>query len=794
MNERIEQLLEELTLEEKVTLCAGKGVMETMAVERLGIPQLRMADGPHGVRDGKATSFPTGISMGASWNPDLIARFGAALARETIAKERNLILGPCVNIHRTPLGGRNFESFTEDPFLASRLAVAYVKSVQALGVGTSTKHFACNNQEWERHTISARVDERTLREIYLPAFEAAVLEAHTWTVMGAYNRLNGTYCCANTHLNDEILKGEWGFSGLVMSDWGATHGTVDFAHGGLDLEMPGPPAFFGDKLLAAVKQGEVSEEVLDDKVRRLLRVMMEMGLFEQEPSGGEIGTEKHRQLAREMAEEAIVLLKNEDALPLDAENVRKIAVIGPNADVARMGGGGSSTVTPEQSVSILEGIRTRFDKAEVVYALGCALPGDLPPVESRLLRTRNQQGETVNGLTAEIFDNCDLEGEPVATRVDSDLFFDWAGCGPLPDMEAGHYSIRWTGQLVPERDGDYEIGITAADAMVLYFNGERLINYTRESGVDFRTERISVRKGEPCELRVEYRSTVNWSFAKLGWMPAADLEHAVALAGDADAAIVVGGLSATFEGEGHDRHSMVLPGRQDDLIKAVAEANPRTVVVLVNGTPVEMDAWLSGVPAVVEAWYPGQEGGDAVAGILAGDVNPSGRLPVTFPKKLEDNPSHGNYPGGEGEVVFEEGLFVGYRHYDRHDIEPLFPFGHGLSYTVFTYDNLDLETSTEGVQVSVDVTNAGACEGSDVVQVYVADPESRLPRPPQELKGFQKVKLAAGERRTVTIQLNERAFQYYDPDAGEWVLESGEFDVLVGRSSRDIVLRGTVVR
>jgi beta-glucosidase len=491
-----------------------------------------------------------------------------------------------------------------------------------------------------------------------------------------------------------------------------------------------------------------------------------------------------------VAEESIVLLKNENRLlPFDPSGMRKLAVVGPNAAVARLGGGGSSTVTPFQCVTPLQALeeKCRQHDIEVLYALGCGMPSDLPPVDRQYLRTPD--GEA--GIKAEYFDNPEMQGEPVIVRTEENVYFDWGGGAPDPSLKNNCFAARWTGQLVPETDGKYEIGLIAYDDMLCYVNGELLIECRPDPLAVIKTVTLDAQAGVPMDLRIEYFARNGWPVAKFGWVPVQDMQQAVDLAAEADAVVMVGGLSASYEGEGVDRRELCLPGRQDELIQKLLEVNPATAVVLVSGTPVTMEGWKDRVPALVEAWYPGQEGGFAIADVLFGDVNPSGKLTVTFPRQLEDNPSHGHYPG-DREVRYTEGIYVGYRHYDKHQIEPLFPFGHGLSYTTFAYEDLQAEKAENGsVQVRCRIRNTGDCRGSEVVQLYVGDPESRLDRPPCELKAFRKMALDPGEDSVMEWELREEAFSYYDPEAGAWVLEPGAFHIMAGSSSRDI--RKTIV-
>ncbi|MDD5338038.1 MAG: glycoside hydrolase family 3 C-terminal domain-containing protein, partial [Dehalococcoidales bacterium] len=554
---------------------------------------------------------------------------------------------------RSPLGGRNFESYSEDPYLSQKMTVAIIKGIQSKKAGACVKHFALNNSEFERFTISSEVDERVRREIYFPSFEKAVKEAGTWTVMCSYNKIDGTHASENHWLLTEVLKEEWGFDGLVMSDWYATHSTAPVANAGLDLEMPGPARFFNEELTKAVKNGEVDEKVIDDKVRRLLDVMIKAGALDK-PITDAAKDKKfpaHGKLAREVAEEAIVLLKNDnDILPLDKNKVKSIAVIGPNAAMAVVQGGGSAQVTPYYAVAPLDALKNLCgDKVQITYEPGI--------------------GET-----------------------------------PSPEL----------------------------------------------------------------------------------------LEKAAKAAAGADVVLVFVGTNEKIETEGKDRENMNLPVGQDELIAKVAKANPKTIVIMNNGSPVTMP-WINDIPALVEAFFPGQEGGNAIVNVLFGLVNPSGKLPDTFPRRYEDNPAYKYYPGENGKVVYSEGLFVGYRYYDAKNVEPLFPFGFGLSYTTFEYSSLKVSPPQKGgVKVSVEVKNTGKAAGKEVVQVYVADVKASVPRPPKELKAFTKVALKPGEKKKVEFVLSEQAFAFYDVAIKDWVAEPGDFEILVGSSSRDIRVKGKV--
>jgi beta-glucosidase len=805
MTDRIEELITRMSIEEKVSMLAGSDQWHGTGVPRLGIPPIKMTDGPCGARgaqrEGGTTSacFPCGTALAATWNPELVERVGAALGEEVLTKRAQVLLAPTVNIHRSPLAGRNFECYSEDPHLTGRIAIGYIRGVQSRGVGACIKHFVCNDSEFERMTISSEVGERALREIYLAPFEAAIAEARPWSVMAAYNRLNGTYASEHPRLLTEILRGEWGFDGFVVSDWYGTRSTAESVEAGLDLEMPGPPRYRGEKLLDAVKAGAVAEARLDAAVRRLLEATVRAGAFEHPEEAVEesIDRPEHRQLAREAAGEAIVLLKNEsDLLPLDRGRIRRLAVIGPSADAANVLGGGSAGVTPHYTVTPLEGIRAACgDEAAVHYERGCTNHRILPRLDGKLVPA---------GFEAEYFDNPELVGDPVLTKRSRYIDFTWFG-----RIESGVDSeivaVRFSGKFSPPESGAYTLGLTSAGRSRLRADGIELVdNWTRQTPGDSYfgagsvevTAQLEMRAGEEREIQIDFcRTNPAIAGVKAGALlpvPEDLMERATAAAGEADAAVVVVGLDDQWETEGRDRVDMELPGRQAELIERVASVNRNTVVVVNAGSPVTMD-WVDRVPAVLDVWYPGQELGNALADVLFGDVNPSGKLPTTFPKRIEDNPAYLNYPGENGEVLYGEGIFVGYRYYDRKRIEPRFAFGHGLSYTRFEYGELRLGRERVGaddeLEVSVEVTNAGKRAGSEVVQLYLCDLECSLARPDQELRGFEKVVLEPGETKTARFTLDRRALSFYDPAQEGWVAEPGEFEVRVGSSSRDIRAR-----
>ena len=660
----IKSLLLQLTLEEKAALCTGLGPWQTVDVERLGIPRITMSDGPHGVRKVKniedfgiaeslpATCYPPAVALAATWNRELIQKVGEHLGDECISLDVDILLGPGVNIKRTPLCGRNFEYYSEDPFLAGELGTVFVKGVQSKGVGTSLKHYTANNQEYQRFTISAEIDERTLREIYLPAFEEIVKESQPWTVMCAYNKINGIFASEHYDLLTRILRSEWNFEGFVVSDWGAVHNRVDALMGGLDLQMPGPSDRDVQKVVEAVRNEILEEKVLDQAVERILRIIFRAK--ETKKGHIEFDKDKHHDFARKVATEGIILLKNENNL-LPIKNVSSIAIIGRMAKEPRFQGGGSSLINPTKI--------------------------DIPLDEIKKILGENVHYKYADGYTGDSAD-------------------------------------------------------------------KTLIN-------------------EACDV-----------------------------AKQADVVILFSGLPFEHESEGFDRKTIELPESHIELIKAVTNINPRTILVLSNGSAISMHQLINDVPAVIEAYLLGQAGGGAIANILFGKENPSGKLAETFPIRLEHNPAHLNYPGEAGKVRYGEGLYVGYRYYDKKEIEPIFPFGFGLSYTTFSYSNLTVSKESfkdiEGVAVNVDITNTGDVPGKEIVQLYVRQSNPKVDRPYKELKGFSKVELQPNETKTATFHLDSRSFAYYNVNHNSWVWESGEYDILIGASSKDIRLSTTV--
>ncbi|HZB44465.1 MAG TPA: glycoside hydrolase family 3 C-terminal domain-containing protein, partial [Pyrinomonadaceae bacterium] len=799
-----EALLKQLTLEEKVDLLGGTDGFFVRGVERLKLPRLKMADGPGGVRNfGPATAMPSGIALAATWNTALAERVGTEIGRDARAKGVHFLLGPGVNIYRAPMNGRNFEYFGEDPYLAARTAVGYIRGVQSQNVSATIKHYMGNNSEFDRHNTDSVIDERAMREIYLPAFEAAVREARVGAVMDSYNLVNGVHASQSKHLLTDVAKTEWGFDGVMMSDWFATYDGVAAANAGQDLEMPGPAHMNRKNLLPAIEQGKVSVATIDDKVRRILRLAARFGWLDRDQTDLSVPrfNQQGRRVALEAAREGIVLLKNEGGLlPLDKRKLKTVAVIGPTAYPAVPMGGGSGQVLPFAAVSILEGLGNALGAAaSVTYHRGLPTHGEL--AEATEFVTAAANGEP--GLKAEYFDNPDLKGAPVITRTERNVNFRRAPRGIVGELSVGFpdrtVAERWTGYYVPKSAGEHDIFVesTGEDGGSFRLSLDDKVvldNWTTHPAmVNYATLALDAR---PHKIVLEHRGRSQWLGGRLRLgvvrRGAAVDPQAKALAAKADVVVVAAGFDPETESEAADRTFRLPPG-QDELIREMAAANRNTVVVLTSGGGAEMGAWLERVPALVAAWYPGQEGGTAVAEVLLGDVNPSGRLPVTFERRWEDNPAHASYypEGNTKRVVYKEGVFVGYRGYEKNGTAPLFPFGHGLSYTRFQYGNLSVKPSGGATfDVSFDVKNVGGREGADVAQVYVGDTHAKVPRPAKELKGFAKVSLRPGETKRVSVRLDRRALSYYDAEAKRWRADPGDFDVLVGRSSAQIELRG----
>jgi beta-glucosidase len=793
---RVDSMLKKLNLEEKIDLLGGVDSFYIRAIPRIGLPRLKMADGPLGVRNyGPSTAFG-GIGLAATWDPTLAQRIGAVIGQDARARGVHFMLGPGVNIYRAPLCGRNFEYFGEDPFLSSRTAVAYIEGMQSQGVSATVKHFIGNNQEYDRHNMDSIIDERTMREIYLPVFEAAVKEAHVGAVMDSYNLTNGQHMTQNGYLNTEVAKKDWGFTGIMMSDWDSTYDAVAAANGGLDLEMPSGKSMNRATLLPAVKAGKVSEATIDDKVRRILRTAINFGWLDRDQTDlsiSKLNPEGH-QVTLEAARAGMVLLKNDgNLLPLEKGKIHSIAVIGPDAYPAVPGGGGSAEAKPFTPISYLEGVANYLGSgAKVYYERG--LPAFDEIAKHTEFTTEATGGQP--GLKAEFFTNATLSGAPAVTRTDKHVNYEPARGG---DGAASDMSIRWSGYFSPPAPGDYLVFVQGpgenggyrlyVDKKLIFDNWKDWYAFVSEVSLNFTPG--------PHQIELDYYAHSGWGKTpvNLGIARPDTLvtPEAKAVASRVDAVVLAVGFDPSTEGESGDRTFRLPPG-QDELINQITAANKNTIVVVTSGGGVDMTSWVDHVPALFEAWYPGQEGGTALAQLLFGEFDPSGRLPISMERRWQDNAVHDSYypKDGEKKVEYTEGIFVGYRHFDKSGIKPLFPFGYGLSYTTFAYKNLAVSpaASSENATVAFDVTNTGTRAGAEVAQVYVGDRHANVPRPVKELKGFARVELNPGETKHVEVTLNRRAFSYYDVKGHQWTVAPGDFDIYVARSAAEIELTG----
>lgn len=815
VEKRVNDICQRMTLDEKADMLSGVDDWHFKGVPRLGIPSVQVSDCGHGITIilnktgdwvGNSTCFPTATAQAASWNKALIQELGSALGRETRATGSAILLAPMVNIKRHPLNGRNYECFSEDPYLTAIMASSFINGVQSEHVGAVIKAMAANNQQSNQHDINVNADERTLQEIYLNAFRIAIKKSNPWGLMTAYNGLNGDKPSESVHLFTDVLRKEWNYKGFVVSDWRAIS-SLKALYAGVDIEMPGPGKWLTQKnILKAIDEKAFTVNQLDEKLKHILRALVQTKLIDADKPAlnSELNSLKHQTLARKVAEESIVLLKNSDnILPLNIQNVKRIAVVGPNASEARLGGGGSASVSPFYSISPLEGIRKYCaDKnTEIVFEEGCGLNGNLKVIDKKYL-SFTENGIIKPGIKGDYYSNRDLKGQPTYSCTDNLINFSWGWANPKPGISKHNYSVGWTGQILPPATGDYKIGISAAECGYrLYINGKLEIDeWATGSKDNFEANFLSSNKnvtihleeGKPADVKVEFWKRMNRNFIRLEWeMPGNNsLDLAVNAAKNADAVLVFAGLSNFFEGGNNDRKDIAMPGDQDKLIAEIAKVNPNVVVVLINGSPVAMP-WINNVKGIIEAFYPGQEGGNAIANILFGKVNPSGKLPETFPVKLSDTPAYGNFPGVNNQVNYAEGIYVGYRYYDAKSIEPLFPFGFGLSYSQFEYSNLKIRKLAQKTELNFQIRNTGKMDGAEVAQLYIHDIKCSEDRPVKELKSFEKVFLKAGETKTISMTLDNSEFEMFSKTQNKWLIEKGEFEVLIGSSSRDIRLKAS---
>jgi beta-glucosidase len=823
VDERVLDLLGRMSLQQKLTLLQGDG-MATYGIDSLNIPPLQCSDGPFGAhRGGATTSFPCGNSLGASWDTTLINQVAIAIAIEAKAKNFQCLLGPGINIIRHPLCGRNFEYYSEDPFLTGRLAVAFTRGLQSEKVAATLKHYAVNNQEFYRNNLDVLVDERTLQEIYMPAFKSAVVEGDAWSVMSAYNKVNGTHCSENKYLLTDLLKTQWGFRGFVMPDWAGAHSTAPSANAGMDCIVYRSD-LFGAPLAAAVKKGLVSEATITEMARRVLRVIFLTGLMDDQPKADikDLNSKETQQLNRKVSREGIVLLKNsrlpgqeENILPINTTYIKQLAVIGPNADKLRMGGGGSSYVGQVfYKVTPLEGItKAARNQVAVAYAQGVSIADTLIPIGKQYLKPSNSSKGS-QGLWAEYYNNMELKGTPVATQLDTIINFEWQA-GPsiyLSDYDKkeksktgtlntaigdDYFSARWTGTVTPPKTGYYDFVTQCDDGLRLYVNDKLIIDQWYSHDKEYRYGTIKLEAGNPYKIKVEYYEEIGGAAMRLGWYyhDPKLVDEAVALAKKSDAVVICAGIDRFWEAEGADRTDFELPLVQNELIKAVAAVNPNVIVVLNNGGPLNVMPWINNVSALVEAWFTGNEGGNAIADVLFGVYNPSGKLPFSYvQKKSEYPPAFDNYLNRDKTADYKEGIYVGYRYHDKNNTQLMYPFGFGLSYTSFQYSNLRLEKISDKKYIAhFDVKNTGKVDGTEIVQLYASEANPSIDRPVKELKGFAKAFISKNETHTFDIQINADQLGFFDPITKAWKLNKGKYQIQIGSSSVDMKLNGEIV-
>ena len=807
---KAKNLIKELTLDEKVTLLSGFNNWYTNKIERLNIPSIKMSDGPNGVRgdgtSGKSSAcFPCPILMGSTWNEDLFYEIGEALGEEANDKDVDVLLGPTINLHRHPLGGRHFENYSEDPFLVGKLATAYVKGVQSKKVSACLKHFIANDTEFERHTSSSNVDERTLREVYLLPFEMGVKEGNSKSVMSAYNKLNNIYCSSHKELLIDILKKEWNFDGYVVSDWGAALETVENAHGGLDLEMPGPGNTWGKKLLEAVTEGLIDEEIINDKVERILNIAEFSGRFDSPENKLEKSNirKSHNKLLRNVASEGMVLLKNEKILPLKKSAIKKLAVIGPNAKNSQIIGGGSASLKPHYQVHPFEALQERFsDDFSISFAEGARTNKYLPKLNERLF------SNSEDGFLVEYFDKEINKDKLISSEVLKGNKF-WVFEGFAKDIinkeERPSVIVRFSCDYSPDVSGEHDFEIFGIGLGKLKIDGKVLIdnwNETTQGEAFFsfatapKRNSIYLNKNETYKFEVEYFFEGRFPAIHFGCMPPEKenlLEEAIKTSREADAVILIVGTNSDWETEGNDRSDLALPADQDKLIESVIKENANTVVVINSGSPVSMP-WINDSNAILQSWFGGQEYGNALADLIFGEINPSGKLPTTFPVQIEDTPAFDYYPGKNSQMNYEEKLLIGHRWYERKGKKPLFPFGFGLSFTKFSFSDLEVIKKDDlNINCKFRIKNFGEMDGHEVAQCYVAFLKAEEDEPLKTLQSFKKVFIEKNKEIELEISLNKRNFSYWDVDKKDWMVKPGEYRIDIGSSSEKIELSEIIV-
>ena len=803
----IDQIIKTLTLDEKVSLLSGFNSWYTNKIEKKNVPSIKMSDGPNGVRgdsnSGKSSAcFPCAISIGSTWDLPLTKNIGIALGEEAQAKDVDVLLGPTINIHRHPLGGRHFESFSEDPFLTGKIATNYVQGVQSKNVAACLKHFVGNDTEYERHSISSNIDAQTLREIYLLPFEMGIKEGNAKVVMSAYNKLNNIFCSSHQELLIKILKEEWSFDGYVVSDWGAALETIENANGGLDLEMPGPSNVWGKALIDAVKAREVSEKLIDDKVKRILTVAEFSNRFQKPEIKAEqaIDQPKHRLLLRKAAADGMVLLKNEGLLPLK-KNIKKLAVIGPNAMEAQIIGGGSASLKPHYQVHPLEAVRERFGhETEILYSKGCHTHKYLPKINEGLMEEKD--GFLVQYFNGDQFEESLLLEE----RLTGSKFWVFEGFAKdvISKEERPNISVKFSCTYKPDISGLHEFEVFGIGKCRLLIDGNELIdNWTSSDpgeafftfGSASKKGVANFQKGKAYKIEVQYHFEGSFPAVYIGCQAPDEVDifqEAIEIASHADEVILIAGTNSDWETEGNDRADFNLPANQNKLIEAILETNQNTVVVINTGSPIHMP-WEKKAKAIIQTWFAGQEFGNALVDILSGKVNPSGKLPTTFPVRIEDTPAYKNYPGNDLQMNYDEKLLVGYRWYEVKSIRPLFCFGHGLSFTNFNYQNLEVTTDSDFVVTcNFEIQNIGDISGLEIAQCYVSFASPLPGEPCKTLQGFVKEEIDANELKKVEIKLGPRNFSYWSVETNTWQIREGSYQILIGSSSENILLQASI--
>ena len=785
---RAKEIVSKMTLREKIDYISGETSFSLRAIPRLGIPRILLADGPQGIRNHAphSTLYPSGILTAATWDRSLARLVGEGLGLDSRARGVGILLGPGVNIYRSPMCGRNFEYFGEDPYLSSEVASQYIQGVQSKGVIATIKHFAANNQEWNRHHASSNVDERTLHEIYFPAFHKAIEEAHVGAVMNSYNLLNGVHATENEWLNVHVLRNSWGFRGLLMSDWTSVYSVVHTANHGLDLEMPKGRYFNYENLSSAIENGVVTENTINLKVQHILQSLIAFGLLDREQKDASLPLDnpETREMALQIARGGIVLLKNEDRLlPLQGTT----AIVGENANVCTTGGG-SGNVSPFHSTTLVEGMKAL--RRKTIMLTDDVIFDDI----SKYVYA--DEAMTCQGYKAHYFKNQQLNGIPDSTSIEHEIAHEWRSAAVGAGFPHDHFSVRWIFYYQPDQDGQLRVSLGGDDGYRIFVNDSLLTGDWGNHSYSSREQTFHVKKGVKYCFRLEYFDNISDAFINCNIRLLNEKRLNEGLK-KADNVVYSTGFNSNIEGEGFDRR-FALSDYQENMIQALSKTNKNLVVVLNAGGGVDMSRWLSSAKAVVMAWYPGQEGGTALAEILTGKLSPSGKLPISMECKWEDNPCHNSYYANDDSheqtsVNYSEGVFIGYRGYDKSGIKPLFPFGFGLSYSSFSYSNLSLLKTDHGVDVAFDLKNTGKYDAAEVAQVYVSDVESSVPRPMKELKGFEKIMLKKGETQRVTIHLPTDAFKFYDIDKHGFVLEPGLFNIMVGGSSDSLPLSGSVV-